>query len=178
MEIMLLNFWKWNLNCATSLHFLEHIISTNLFLSCDEELSSPCGSTNSFKAQTVELANLTLLESQFINYKPSVVAASCVAVKRIQLKLFPIWPLAMETLTTYSLTDLCLCVQDINQLILNGCLNPFAKVQLPLRCSLSLKLDKNKKERTKAPVISHNVAIIKRRMLIQSHDLKNLYIAM
>jgi len=178
MEIMLLNFWKWDLNCATSLHFLEHLLTTNLFLSCNEELLSTSSFGNNFNVQAIDLVNLTLLETQFINYKRSVVAASCIAVKRIQFKLSPVWPSTMETLTSYSLTDLCLCVQDIDQLILNGSLNPFNKTQLLPHCSLMPKVDKSKREKSKAPVISHNAAIIKRRILIQPRDLKNIYFAM
>jgi len=177
MEIMLLNFWKWDLNCTTSLHFLEHLMTTNSFLSSNEESSTTSNFPNSFNTQATDLVNLTLLESQFINYKHSVVAASCLAVKRIQYKLFPIWSAAMETVTSYSLTDLCLCIQDINQLILKGSLNPFTKAQLLPRCSLMLKVDKNKREKSKAPVTSHGVPTIKKQMLIDPRDLKSLYFA-
>ena len=174
MEILLLNFWKWNLNCATSLHFLEHIMASNL--------SPFCGS--SFRRQAVDLVNLTLLEFQFISYKPSVIAASCIAVTRIQFQLFPVWPVMLETLTSYSLTDLCLCIQNINQIVLNGSLNPFSKVQLNSHPSLRQKMDRNKRDKSeksekslKAPVMSHNGATIKRQNSLQPRDLKNLYYA-
>ena len=178
MERTLLNFWKWDLNCATSLHFLEHLLSCNLFPSQDKELD-PCR-YNNFKDQAISFANLTLFEVQFIYFKPSVIAASCIAATRMQFQLFPIWSSRLELLTNYSFSDIELCLQHLihfAQVTKNESLNFVPKSH---NCNYSCYENKSdwKRLRLKTPVSTYNCSKFKRRHLLQPRDLKHMYCAM
>lgn len=169
---MLLNFWKWDLNYSTSLDFLEHYLSCDLF-KCAEGLHT--NSLNNFKCQTVYLANLTLSEVNFIFFKSSVIAAACVVVARIQFRLLPTWTNGMEILTGYSYMEIEECVQHLvhlAQITQSECFfnhlqqQPSALIREEPRadCKWNLK-----------GVSNHNCARTKRKHLIHSRDLKQMY---
>lgn len=175
---MLLNFWQWDLNFSTSLHFLEHYLSCDLFFKCIEGLHPNI--FNNFKCQTVYLANLTLTEVFFVYFKPSIVAASCIAAARVHFRLLPTWPTGMELLTGYSYCDIEECVLHLihcAQISQNECLFSHT-LQLQVSSLTHEEPRVDCKWKLKATVTTYNCARTKRRYLIQQRDLKQMYCAM
>lgn len=170
---MLLNFWKWDLNFSTTLHFLEHYLSCDLF-KCAEEM--PLHTLNNFKCHTVCLANLTLTEVNFVYFKSSVVASSCIAAARIQFRLTPTWPEELEILTGYSYVDIDECIKHILRFL------QIAQSECSYNQILSVGTHEEPsaecKRKLKAIVSSYNCARTKRRNLLQPRDLKRMYCAM
>lgn len=176
---MLLSFWKWDLNFSTTLHFLDHYFSCDpSFIKSAEGLHP--NSLNNFKSQTVALANLTLNEVDFIYFKSSVIASSCIAAARIQFRLLPTWPAAMEVLTGYSHVDIDDCLKHLihyaqltqSECFLNHTLqhqpNTLSQEESRVECKWKLR----------ATVTNYNCARTKRRHLINPRDLKQMYCAM
>ncbi|KAI9564632.1 putative cyclin-J-like [Daphnia sinensis] len=172
MEKMLLNFWKWDLNFSTTLDFLEHYLSCDL--KCAEGLHS--NSLKNLKCQAVYLANLTLSEVNFIYFKSSVIAASCILVARLQFRLLPTWPEGMEILTGYSYLEIDECVQlliHLAQIMQSECFfNPALQQQSSILIREEPKVECKYKLKG---VSNHNCARTKRRHLIHPRDLKQMY---
>ena len=169
---MLLNFWKWDLNYSTSLDFLEHYLSCDL-LKCAEGLHT--NSLNNFKCQTVYLANLMLSEANFIFFKSSIIAASCIVVARTQFKLHPSWSNGMEILTGYSYVEIDECVQHLVHLAQasqNECFFNHLQQQPPTLIREELRADCKWKLKG---VSNHICARTKRKHLIHPRDLKQMY---
>lgn len=182
---MILTFWKWDLNFSTSLHFLDYYMSCDI-QKCAEGLHP--NSLNNFKCQTVGLANLTLSEITFLYFKSSIIAASCIAAARIQYRLSPTWPAAMEDMTGFSYIHIDECLQHLlqlttfnHQIVQNEC---FLVTHVPQSQNLPSSPEETKgdcKRKLKSMVTrqaSFNCARTKRRYLVQTSDLKQMYCAM
>lgn len=178
---MLLNFWRWDLNFATSVQFLEHFLSGELLLRCADGLNPlHPHAFNDFKIEAQRLADLTLHEVHFIYDKSSLVAAACLAATRAVFRLLPTWPAALEAMTGYSYVDIDDCVQRLMHVVAqhdSSLLhqNPAVLIQPATVCDES-KLDG--KWKRKAPENGYNCARNKRRQVISRTDLKQLYCAM
>lgn len=62
------------------------------------------------------MSELTLLTGDpFLQYRPSLVACSAIAVARHCLDYSEMWPDSMADTTGYRLTDLVSCVNEINK---------------------------------------------------------------
>lgn len=103
MEHLILKVLGFNLSTPTVNTFLSHIA-----VSCD--LSENLYHLAMF------LCELTLLEGDpFLQYRPSLVASSAIAVARHCLEYSEIWPHHMVQMTGYKLTDLATCINEINK---------------------------------------------------------------
>lgn len=170
---MLLQFWKWDLNFATSLHFLEHMMASDCFERSTDGLS--LSSLKELKCLAIELANLSLTEITFIYFKSSVVAASCIAASRIKYRLLPVWPQELEALTRYSYADIQECVQFLTRVAQIPAIENFVAVSHDE--VLAVYYEEPRID-CKWKVKAYNCARSKRRHLIQPRDLKQMYCAM
>ena len=176
---MLLNVWKWDLNFATTLHFLDHYFSWDpFFMNCAEGLHP--NSWNSFRIQAVALANLTLSETDFIYFKSSIIAASCIAAARIQFRLLPTWPHALAVSTGYSHNDIDDCLKLLIHFAQITQSESLFRHSLQHQASILSEEEPRveSKWKLRATVTSYNCARTKRRHLISSRDLKQMYCAM
>jgi hypothetical protein len=190
MEKMLLNFLGWDLNFATTADFLEVLLSWGQqFALCDRRMEHNTCDPSDFKFRATQFANLTLAEDNFINMKPSLVAASCLAATRAEFNMYPIWPERLEQLLGYSHTDLKGCLQNIyyNRVEQHPVLRfipPTVHLAQTTQSSGNttqswedLKTQKANRFKLKAPPVTYNFART-RRQLIQTRDLKRMYCAM
>lgn len=180
---MLLNFWRFDLNFATVFHFLEHLLSNDLFWVSAEGLHP--SSIADFKCQVLWLADVALAEVDFIFYKASVVAAACIANARSMCRVLPTWPFSLESHTGYSYHDIDECAQLLRSFAAETSrseLNPVHPLighvhQIPeMYCGYE-EPNFDSKWKCKAPANSYNCARTKRRHLFNRGDLKKMYCA-
>ena len=190
MEKMLFNFLGLDLNFATTSDFLEVLLSWGQqFALCDRRMENNTCDPSDFKFRATQFANLTLAEDNFINMKPSLVAASCLAATRAEFNMYPIWPERLEQLLGYSHTDLKGCLQNIyyNRVEQHPVLRfipPTVHIVQTTQSSGNttqswedLNPQKVNRFKLKAPPVTYNYART-RRQLIQTRDLKRMYCAM
>ncbi len=115
---MLLNFWRWDLNFATSLHFLDYFMTGDMLYRCTEGLVPFNLHLDDFKRKVLLLADMALTEAEFVYFKSSKVAAACVATIRFNHghALIPTWTPSLEFTTGYSYVDIHDCVQLLRNL--------------------------------------------------------------
>ena len=191
---MLLRFVRWDLNMPTVAHFLEHWLSflSHLFTECERPLINSCN-LKSFRDEAIRLADLSLSDTCFIEFNPSLVAASCLAVTRARFSVCPVWPDTLEKLTGYCAQDLAHCTEM---------LICYARFQKPLRqnpfnssvnVSSRDQVVASQKFVVQVPVSEQNIVVWRecrlkatpsnfncarqRRHLVQSRDLKKMYCA-
>ena len=169
----MLNFCGWDLNSATTIHFMDYLLSLDLLTSQDEKrLESH--QLNDFKRRAMEFADLSLHEVQFNYFPPSVIAASCIAATRRYFNLFPTWPMRMEEISSYSSSDIDACVNRL--LHFAQITNP--ETFSPVLCEWRSPYQNSEQKRCKfkAPAKNTNCARVKRRYL-HSRDIKKMYCA-
>lgn len=176
MEKMLLTFCNWNLNFTTALNFLEHLLID--VSSCAEGLKPQY--FNDFRCEALRLINLSLSETDFVSFKPSIIAASCLAATRIRYRLRPVWTVRLEMLCGYPFIVLSDCVRLLMHFDrINHCEivveTPIHQVPTSRCYDEDLRVDC--KCKLKAPAMSYNCAKTKRRQLLNPRDLKQMYCA-
>lgn len=103
MEHLILKVLGFNLTSPTVNTFLSHIA-----VSCDL--------SEKLYHLAMYICELTLLEGDpFLQYRPSIVASSAVAVARNCMEYSDPWPHNMVVMTGYRLTDLLPCINDISK---------------------------------------------------------------
>ena len=173
---MLLTFCNWNLNFTTALNFLEHLLID--VSSCAEGLKPQY--FNDFRCEALRLINLSLSETDFVSFKPSIIAASCLAATRIRYRLRPVWTVRLEMLCGYPFIVLSDCVRLLMHFDrINHCEivveTPIHQVPTSRCYDEDLRVDC--KCKLKAPAMSYNCAKTKRRQLLNPRDLKQMYCA-
>ncbi|XP_053306282.1 cyclin-J [Spea bombifrons] len=116
MELLLLETFEWNLCLPTPAHFIEYYLSIAVH---DTDLHDgwPMICLEKTKIYMAKYADyfleVSLQDHVFLNYIPSLVAASCVAASRIILRLTPTWPTRLHRLTAYAWDILVPCVERL-----------------------------------------------------------------
>ncbi|MEE6485745.1 hypothetical protein FKM82_014383 [Ascaphus truei] len=116
MELLLLETFQWNLCLPTAAHFIEYYLSIAVH---DTDLHDgwPMICLEKTKLYMAKYADyfleVSLQDHTFLNYTPSLVAASCVAASRIILRLSPTWPTRLHRLTAYSWDFLVPCIERL-----------------------------------------------------------------
>ena len=176
---MLLTFCNWDLNFTTALHFLEHLLLD--ILSCAEGIKPQYFSD--FRSEALRLINMSITETDFVPFKSSIIAASCLAATRIRFRVRTVWPLRLEMLSGYSFVLIADCVQLLMHFDRQSSLiwspNHCETVvepspQVPHYCYDDLR---DCKCTLKAPASSYNCAKAKRRQTLNPRDLKQMYCA-
>ncbi|XP_071448580.1 cyclin-J [Hetaerina americana] len=123
MELVILKFLKWQLAIPTTAHFIEifsgytvqpsdleccranHIDVINEKIMC---------SMKTFKLDASgiiqELMDITVKDTSYIKFRPSVIAASIVCLARSQLMLEPQWTSPLPEITGMDETEFSLCL--------------------------------------------------------------------
>jgi hypothetical protein len=121
MESLLLSLLEWNLSLVTPRHFLELYQSAGAFeVHHDECLcSSPIpaykiATTQRSQREYAKLfVDLCLYDHNFVNYRPSVVAAAALVAARRYLKITPLWPHRLAKATKWDYEGLSQCAEQI-----------------------------------------------------------------
>ncbi|GFS66599.1 cyclin-J [Nephila pilipes] len=109
MEISILNFFNWDILFPTAAHFARYY-SFYSFHQSDNMGDNPlqkCEHSRIYFWKYVDyFLGVSLLDPAFINFTPSLVAASCIASTRICLTITPCWSKHLENLTNYKYPQL------------------------------------------------------------------------
>ncbi|XP_029201203.1 cyclin-J-like [Acropora muricata] len=113
MELLLLNFFCWNLDLPTPVNFMEyylvHAISPQDCQSgkSKEDCSKPMTYTRKYVHYFLEIA---LQDHSFMKFPPSVITSAAVAASRLRLHLCPTWTPHLIKVTSYTWEKIAPCV--------------------------------------------------------------------
>ncbi|CAL8272083.1 unnamed protein product [Boreogadus saida] len=114
MELLLLETFGWNLCMPTPAHFIDYYLHASV-QEGDLYNGWPLSSLSKTKAfmdkYTHYFLEVSLQDHAFLSFRPSQVAAACVAASRICLQISPNWNTALHLLTGYSWDHLTQCIE-------------------------------------------------------------------
>nr|XP_054765820.1 cyclin-J-like [Lytechinus pictus] len=104
MELLLLDFFDWNVSVPTALHFVDYFLMDSIG---PNDLHGGKPLTNFDALIYLEryaqyFLEISLQDHTFSTLQPSLVAAICIAASRICLQLSPTWTNQLKKLTKYS----------------------------------------------------------------------------
>uniref|UniRef100_A0AAY5KHU7 Cyclin C-terminal domain-containing protein n=1 Tax=Esox lucius TaxID=8010 RepID=A0AAY5KHU7_ESOLU len=114
MELLLLETFGWNLCMPTPAHFIDYYLHASVQ---DGDLYNgwPLSSLSKTKAfmdkYTHYFLEVSLQDHAFLSFRPSQVAAACVAASRICLQISPSWTTSLHLLTGYTWEHLTQCIE-------------------------------------------------------------------
>lgn len=104
MELLLLDFFNWNISVPTALHFVDYFLMDAISPS-DLHAGKPLASFNAvtyLERYAQYFMEISLQDHTFSPCQPSLVAAICIAAARICLQLSPTWTHTLKKATKYS----------------------------------------------------------------------------
>ncbi|XP_067279009.1 cyclin-J-like protein [Pseudorasbora parva] len=114
MELLLLETFGWNLCMPTPAHFIDYYLHAAV-QEGDLHNGWPLSSLSKTKAfmdkYTHYFLEVSLQDHAFLSFRPSQVAAACIAASRICLQISPSWTTVLHLLTGYSWDHLTQCIQ-------------------------------------------------------------------
>ncbi|XP_077434902.1 cyclin-J-like protein [Vanacampus margaritifer] len=114
MELLLLETFGWNLCMPTPAHFIDYYLNASV-QEGDLYNGWPLSSLSKTKAfmdkYTHYFLEVSLQDHTFLSFRPSQVAAACVAASRICLQISPSWTTALHLLTGYTWDHLTQCIE-------------------------------------------------------------------
>ncbi|XP_023680548.1 cyclin-J-like [Paramormyrops kingsleyae] len=114
MELLLLETFGWNLCLPTPAHFIDYYLRASVQES-DLHNGWPLSSHSKTLAFMDKYAHyfleVSLQDHAFLSFRPSQVAASCIAASRVCLQILPSWTSALHLLTGYTWEHLTPCVE-------------------------------------------------------------------
>uniref|UniRef100_A0A087XT67 Cyclin-J-like protein n=1 Tax=Poecilia formosa TaxID=48698 RepID=A0A087XT67_POEFO len=122
MELLLLETFGWNLCMPTPAHFIDYYLHAAV-QEGDLYNGWPLSSMSKTKAfmdkYTHYFLEVSLQDHAFLNFRPSQVAAACVAASRVCLQISPSWTTSLHLLTGYSWEHLTPCIELMLLIIVN-----------------------------------------------------------
>ncbi|KAG5853424.1 hypothetical protein ANANG_G00073270 [Anguilla anguilla] len=113
-ELLLLETFGWNLCMPTPAHFIDYYLQACVRES-DLHNGWPLSSLSKTKAfmdkYTHYFLEVSLQDHAFLSFRPSQVAAACIAASRVCLQVSPSWTTALHLLTGYTWDHLTQCIQ-------------------------------------------------------------------
>ncbi|CAB1337665.1 unnamed protein product [Coregonus sp. 'balchen'] len=114
MELLLLETFSWNLCMPTPAHFIDHYLQASVQegdLYNGWPLSSLSKTKGFMDKYTHYFLEVSLQDHAFLSFRPSQVAAACVAASRICLQISPSWTTSLHLLTGYTWEHLTQCIK-------------------------------------------------------------------
>ncbi|KAK6297997.1 cyclin-J [Coregonus clupeaformis] len=114
MELLLLETFSWNLCMPTPAHFIDHYLQASVQegdLYNGWPLSSLSKTKGFMDKYTHYFLEVSLQDHAFLSFRPSQVAAACVAASRICLQISPSWTTSLHLLTGYTWEHLTHCIK-------------------------------------------------------------------
>ncbi|XP_064811424.1 cyclin-J-like [Oncorhynchus masou masou] len=114
MELLLLETFSWNLCMPTPAHFIDHYLQASVQegdLYNGWPLSSLSKTKTFMDKYTHYFLEVSLQDHAFLSFRPSQVAAACVAASRICLQISPSWTTSLHLLTGYTWGHLTHCIK-------------------------------------------------------------------
>jgi hypothetical protein len=103
MEFLILEMLDYNITFPTSYNFMGILIETD-------------DSTEETKKTASYILLKTLCDHKFVNYKPSIIAASVIYYTKKMLGIAPYWSLKLKNITNYKVKNLIECINDIKKI--------------------------------------------------------------
>ncbi|KAK1159313.1 cyclin-J-like [Acipenser oxyrinchus oxyrinchus] len=114
MEVLLLETFNWNLCMPTAAHFIDYYLYASVQEN-DLHNGWPLTSITKTKAfiekYTHYFLEVSLQDHSFLSFRPSQVAAACIAASRICLQISPSWTTPLHLLTGYTWDHLTQCIE-------------------------------------------------------------------
>ncbi|MBN3286269.1 CCNJ protein, partial [Polyodon spathula] len=114
MEVLLLETFNWNLCMPTAAHFIDYYLYASVQEN-DLHNGWPLTSITKTKAfiekYTHYFLEVSLQDHSFLSFRPSQVAAACIAASRICLQISPSWTTQLHLLTGYTWDHLTQCIE-------------------------------------------------------------------
>eukprot|EP00826_Nyctotherus_ovalis_P005900 TRINITY_DN11347_c0_g1_i12.p1 TRINITY_DN11347_c0_g1~~TRINITY_DN11347_c0_g1_i12.p1 ORF type:complete len:312 (+),score=73.83 TRINITY_DN11347_c0_g1_i12:512-1447(+) len=106
-----LNTLDWKLKASTSMTFLQLFLTQGIIFPADKTPYTALAQSLASKAaqRAIGFSNRFLELEEVLEFAPSVVAASCVALSRKVISLEAIWPPQLQCVTGYSFNQLKKC---------------------------------------------------------------------
>ncbi|XP_070994573.1 cyclin-J-like [Oncorhynchus clarkii lewisi] len=114
MELLLLETFSWNLCMPTPAHFIDYYLQASVQegdLYNGWPLSSLSKTKTFMDKYTHYFLEVSLQDHAFLSFRPSQVAAACVAASRICLQISPSWTTSLHLLTGYTWEHLTHCIK-------------------------------------------------------------------
>ncbi|XP_023689761.2 cyclin-J isoform X1 [Paramormyrops kingsleyae] len=114
MELLLLETFGWNLCLPTPAHFIDYYLHASVQesdLHNGWPLSSPSKTKAFMDKYTHYFLEVSLQDHAFLSFRPSQVAAACIAASRVCLQVSPGWTTALHLLTGYTWEHLTQCIE-------------------------------------------------------------------
>ncbi|XP_006002649.1 cyclin-J-like protein [Latimeria chalumnae] len=114
MELLLLETFNWNLCMPTAAHFTDYYLFVSVY---ENDLHNSWSHATVAKTKvfmdkyTQYFLEVSLQDHAFLRFRPSQVAAACIAASRICLNISPSWTTQLHLLTGYSWEHLTPCVE-------------------------------------------------------------------
>ncbi|XP_067123704.1 cyclin-J isoform X2 [Centruroides vittatus] len=113
MELLLLEFFHWDLLMPTAAHFVDYYsvfsLSTTDLVS-GQKIKSFYAAKQLLERHINYFLDISLQDHLFLQFPPSLVATSCIAAARVCLILSPMWPVSLQKLTQYRIEQLAPCL--------------------------------------------------------------------
>ncbi|XP_064208010.1 cyclin-J-like isoform X1 [Anguilla rostrata] len=113
-ELLLLETFGWNLCMPTPAHFIDYYLQASV-QQADLHNGWPLSSLSKTKAfmdkYTHYFLEVSLQDHAFLSFRPSQVAAACIAASRICLQITPSWNSVLQLLTGYTWDHLTRCIE-------------------------------------------------------------------
>lgn len=127
METIILNHFRWNVNVITPSHFLDFFLPcalTDYDTINDQKIISQSSVKRDLNRIAYTFIDLCCLDQSFLDYLPSLVAASSIALTRKRLNITPVWSDELASITQYDYLELESCVDHIWSTYQNKNLQP------------------------------------------------------
>ncbi|XP_077992616.1 cyclin-J-like isoform X2 [Glandiceps talaboti] len=118
MELLLLDFFSWNVCIPTSAHFLEYYIQESIGehdLHGGQPLVQPLKANLYMRKYANYFLEISLQDHIFAFFRPSLIAAACIASARVCLQLSPTWTKNLTKFTKYSWEQISTCIEAMLQ---------------------------------------------------------------
>ncbi|XP_078509877.1 cyclin-J-like protein [Lissotriton helveticus] len=116
MELLVLDCFNWNLCLPTPAHYIDYYLILSV---CEGDLHNGWPITSLAKIKvfmekyTHYFLEVSLQDHTFLGFRPSLVAAACVAASRICLQVTPSWTTQLQLLSAYSWEHLTPCIERL-----------------------------------------------------------------
>ncbi|KAK3739815.1 hypothetical protein QZH41_009058 [Actinostola sp. cb2023] len=114
MELLLLDFFKWNVDLPIPVHFMEYYLSRAL-MDLDSQqrmVQDDMSRISTYIRKYVRyFLEISLQDHTFLSFLPSLTTASAIAASRISLNLAPSWTTYLEKVTNYTWEKIVPCTE-------------------------------------------------------------------
>ncbi|EDO49306.1 predicted protein [Nematostella vectensis] len=112
MELLLLEFFNWNIDLPTPVQFLEYYLAKATIDYKESEMTIDYKKTSTYLRKYVYyFLEISFQDHTFLSFSPSLITSSCIAASRICLNLIPSWTNELSKVTNYDWDKIAHCTE-------------------------------------------------------------------